>query len=169
MKQTWPFLLVLLLSAPIAAQAQGSLVYATILEVQIGDDSYDYTITLVNDSQNAYDFFYFSYYPASSGISFLPSGPTSVSTPSGWSGQIIRYGGYGIVFQPLNNSSPPLLPNSSVVFSFDSPDSPSIIAGNSLVDGYAPEARVTSFLYEGGFTVAGAKKLCRNPWQSRRR
>jgi hypothetical protein len=46
--------LVLLLSAPRSAQAQGSLVYATISDVQIGDDSCDYSITLVNDNQNAH-------------------------------------------------------------------------------------------------------------------
>jgi hypothetical protein len=132
-----------------AAKAQPQ-VTATISAESIGSESYDYTVTVDNGSAYSYDAIWFSFLPHLE--NFLPSKPTSVTPPSGWEGTITSSSdGYGIEFLPLNNSITPLLPNSSVIFSFDSPDLPSVIAETWMDPKSPPDA--TWLFGSGGVDV----------------
>jgi hypothetical protein len=151
-----------------AAKAQPQ-VTATISAESIGSESYDYTVTVDNGSAYSYDAIWFSFLPHLE--NFLPSKPTSVTPPSGWEGTITSSSdGYGIEFLPLNNSITPLLPNSSVIFSFDSPDLPSVIA-ETWMDPKSPRtlhgfsAAVASMW---NLTHGSSRNMCK-PFRSHRR
>jgi hypothetical protein len=135
-----------MVGATAAGHAQGTLATATISGVAAGS-MYDYTITL-NDvsASTSLETFWFAW--NEDGYDFLPSSPTSVTSPSAWSGEIDNAGpgdGYSILY---TTSTAPLTPGSSLTFSFVSPDSPAALAGDS--PDYPGYPTTTSYVYSGG-------------------
>jgi len=138
-------LLLLPLAVPAVSQAQ---VNATITGQYTGGGLYTYMISVDNMTSETFDVFWFSYFPGNGGpVDFLPSQPLNITTQAGWEGSDISYsGGYGIYFEPINDSATPLVPNSTVTFGFESADSPSVLEGYApLPAGGPPQETVTSF------------------------
>ena len=98
--------------------------------IAVGGGLYNYTLTLKNasDATSSIEYFWFGELP---GLNFLPTSPTSVSPPSGWT-DIVTHGGsdgYGIEFD--GGSMVAIVAGSSLTFSFQSADSPAQINANS--------------------------------------
>jgi hypothetical protein len=127
------------------ARAQTIDASATISGVQAGVD-YDYTITLNNKgtSTSPIETLWYAWVP---GADFLPTSPLSVQPPTGWT-EIITGGsvndGYAIQF---TTSTSPLNPGNSLLFQFQSADTPTQLAGNSPTHPTFPVG--TSVLYSG--------------------
>jgi hypothetical protein len=108
--------------------------------------NFDYTLTLNNNSPpgTPLDTFWFAWVP---GADFLPSSPISVQPPSGWSETVTHGGatdGYGIEFV---TSTARLNPGNSLLFQFQSADTPAELAGNSP---FYPSTPVgTSYVFDG--------------------
>ena len=102
---------------------------ATISSQQLGPSSYQYSLSLTNTGTTPIGTYWFGWIP---GYDLLPSAPTTVSSPAGWSGgQAADYYGVGSV-QWVTNSSP-LQPGHTLSgFQFTSPDSPSALNGTSF-------------------------------------
>jgi len=152
---SWRLLLGLLfvLSTACSVQAQSIIANAQISGQAAGGGGYNYTITLDNTaaSTSPIGTFWYSWVP---GEDFLPSSPTSVQPPTGWTDAITHFGatdGYAIEFLA---STPLLSPGSSLAFKFSSPDAPTAIAGNSPFYSTTPVG--TSFLYGGTTPFSGA-------------
>ena len=143
-----------LLGTASSVHAQSIIANAQISGQAAGGGGYNYTITLNNTaaSTSPIGTFWYSWVP---GEDFLPSSPTSVQPPTGWTDAITHFGaldGYAIEFTA---STPLLSPGSSLAFKFSTPDSPVAIAGNSPFYTTTPTAVGTSFLY-GGAPFSGA-------------
>ncbi len=135
--------LLFVLGTACSIQAQSILANAQI-SGQAAGGGYDYTITLNNTaaSTSPIGTFWYSWIP---GEDFLPSSPTSVQPPTGWTDIITHFGaadGYAIEFTA---STPLISPGSSLAF----------IAGNSPFYTTTPTPVGTSFLY-GGAPFSGA-------------
>jgi hypothetical protein len=146
--------LLCLLATACSIHAQSILANAQISGQAAGGGGFNYTITLNNTaaSTSPIGTFWYSWIP---GEDFLPSSPTSVQPPTGWTDIITHFGatdGYAIQFVA---STPVLSPGSSLAFKFSSPDSPTAIAGNSPFYTTTPTPVGTSFLY-GGAPFSGA-------------
>ena len=126
--------------SPLRAQLNVS---AQISGVSIGGGLYDYSITLTNkgDSTSPVGTFWYAWIP---GQNYLPSDPASVSSPTGWTDTISGSGGYGIHW---TTSSAALAQGSSLLFSFESTDTPTTLAGNAVSFPTTPIG--TSFVYGG--------------------
>ena len=135
----------LALGTAATGQAQTIAANAEISGVAAGV-GYDYTITLNNTggSTSPIETFWFGWVP---GEDFLPTSPTSVTPPTGWTDAITHMSaGDGYAIQYVTSTAP-ISPGSSQTFSFESADSPAAINGNSP---FYPSTPVgTSFLYEG--------------------
>jgi hypothetical protein len=79
---------------------------------------------------------------------FLASSPYSVQAPPGWTYSVIGGGpggvGYSIKFETF---TAPLAPGNSLIFHFDSPDSPKAMAGPSVANPRYPT--LSSDVYSG--------------------
>jgi hypothetical protein len=145
--------LLFVLGTVASVQAQGLVVNAQIGSQPAGGSLFDYSLTLNNGagSGGSIETFWFSWTP---GMDYLPSRPTTVQAPAGWTysiqgGPYSYYGytyndGYSIEF---TSSTAPVMPGSSIHFGFASPDSPSTVAGNSSI--YPGTAVLTSYVYNG--------------------
>ena len=147
--------LLFVLGTACTIQAQSIIANAQISGQAAGGGGYNYTITLNNTaaSTSPIGTFWYSWIP---GEDFLPSSPTSVQPPTGWTDAITHFGaldGYAIEFTA---STPLLSPGSSLAFKFSSPDSPAAIAGNSPFYPTTPTPVGTSFLYGGITPFSGA-------------
>jgi hypothetical protein len=147
--------LLFLLGTARAIQAQSIIANAQISGQAAGGGGYNYTITLNNTaaSTSPIGTFWYSWIP---GEDFLPSSPTSVQPPTGWTDIITHFGatdGYAIEFTA---STPLISPGSSLAFKFSSPDSPAAIAGSSPFYTTTPTPVGTSFLYGGTTPFSGA-------------
>jgi PEP-CTERM motif-containing protein len=141
------------LGAVCAVHAQGITAGAQISGQPSGGGAYDYTITLnnANSSLSPIATFWYSWVP---GADFLPTSPTSVQAPTGWTysiqgGPYYSYGyyypdGYSIEF---TTATSPLAPGSSLNFGFMSSDSPSALAGDS--PWYPGNLVGTSYVFSG--------------------
>ncbi len=126
---------------------------AQIIGQPVGGGLFNYSVTLRNNlaSISSIQTFWISWAP---GEDFLPSKPTSVQAPPGWSysiagGPYSNYGytypdGYSIEF---TSSSAPIAAGASLNFGFVSTDSPGSIAGSSSI--YYGTPILTSFIYSG--------------------
>lgn len=116
---------------------------ATLTSQQLAPNSYEYDITLTDTGTTPIGTFWFSWIP---GYDLLPSAPTSVSSPSGWTGVPMREG-IGVDSVQWVNATSPLQPGQSLSgFKFDSPDSPAKISGVSSFFGLPVEE---SYVYIG--------------------
>lgn len=105
---------------------------------------YHYTITLSSHEQDAIHTFWYSWVP---GKNFLPTSPTNLRTPAGWTAQVTHDStsdGYGIQFV---TSGAGLTPGAPLAFGFDSTDTPDKLAGASAL--FPTFAAGTSFYYKG--------------------
>jgi hypothetical protein len=139
-----------------ALQAQSIIANAQISGQAAGGGGYNYTITLNNTaaSTSPIGTFWYSWIP---GEDFLPSSPTSVQPPTGWTDTIthvpVATDGYAIEFTA---STSLITPGSSLAFKFSSPDSPVAIVRNSPFYLTTPTPVGTSFLYGGTTPFSGA-------------
>src|SRR5712692_9275440 len=122
--------LLFVLGTACTIQAQSIIANAQISGQAAGGGGYNYTITLNNTaaSTSPIGTFWYSWIPRQD---FLPSTPTSVQPPTGWTDAITHFGaldGYAIEFTA---STSLISPGSSLAFKFSSPDSPTAIAGKS--------------------------------------
>lgn len=99
---------------------------ATISEQQVGSDSYLYSLSLTNDSSSTVSAgaFWFAWIP---GYDLLPSHPTAISSPAGWTG-VDQPDVYGVASVLWGTSSDPIAPGQTLSgFSFTTPDDPAAI------------------------------------------
>lgn len=116
------------------------------LSSQPAGTKFNYSITLDNNSppNTPIETLWFAWVP---GEDFLPTSPTSVTAPAGWTGTIMGGGpgdGFSIEF---TTTTAPLNPGNSLIFQFQSADTPAQLAGNSPFFPTTPVG--TSYVYEG--------------------
>lgn len=129
------------------AQAPVLSATATVNCAEVSHGVFDYVVTLHSSGASTVpiEMFWYAWLPGEA--NFLLSSPTSVQTPSGWTGTIIHEGandGYGIKFQ---SSTSPVLPGQTVTFTYTSPDSPGSLQGSSVYDFGIPV--LSSVIYSG--------------------
>ena len=135
-----------------SASAQLSLVSTT------GSGSstvYHYSINVTDTGTTNIGTFWFAWVP---GEDFLPSVPSSESSPSGWGSALTgsRNQSDGTAIQWIATSNAITPGHSLSGFAFDSADSPSTLAGNSPSHPASPI--LTSFVYSAGpFSDAGSQ------------
>jgi len=149
---SWEALIAL---AALSATAQAQTLSANAqLNGQAGTgNTFDYTITLNNSASSTVSISTFWYAWTPSG-DYLPSSPSLVTPPSGWSDAITHFGagdGYGIEFT-ANTAGNALAPGQFLDFNFETLDTPTDLAGNSPFYPTTPVG--TSVVYQGtAFTV----------------
>ena len=125
----WTSLDILFLAAwggPTGAAISAS---STIQSTQLGPNSYEYALTLTNTGTTPIATFWYAWIP---GYDLLPSAPTTILSPPGWTG-VNAPDYYGVGSAQWVNTANPLQPDQSIAgFKFDTPDSPSQLAGNSV-------------------------------------
>jgi hypothetical protein len=133
--------------------AQGYVVDAQMTSHAVGDGTYNYTITLNNESSSTQPIGtfwaawttvsdYYGYYTYD--YDLLTSNPTVTQMPNGWYAYISGYSGYGYSIEFYNYYGATLAPGSSYTFGFNSADSPDTLGQNSP---YYPVPTMTSFVY----------------------
>jgi hypothetical protein len=131
------------LVGPAHAQINGS---ATVTAQQAGPNSWDYSMSLTNTGSTAIGTYWFAWSP---GYDFLPSAPTSLSAPAGWTVSTPQDG----YFQPYwsiqwVNPTSPLQPGQTLKgFNFSSPDAPAVVGGPSFLGSFYPVTQ--SYVYIG--------------------
>lgn len=138
------------LAPGLSARAQGIAATGTFTDTPNGG-AYNYVIDLQNSasSTSPVGTFWFAWIP---GQFFLPSSPTGVTPPSGWSDSIITGSGRSSIEFTANSTSADILAGGSLDFDFTSADSPSTMAGQSAVPG---DAVGLSTLYSGDSAFSG--------------
>ncbi len=141
-------------------QAQGYISSADLGLNSSGGGYYNYTLTLNNNSSsmNPIGTFWFGWVPDVYSYDLLPSNPSDIVAPSGWT----AYGGqgYGSYYYPDGYSiefiaDTPLAPGSSATFQFTSADSPATLEATSPFFG---ASAATSYLYNSyAYSDAGAE------------
>jgi hypothetical protein len=136
-----------LISAPVFA---GSLSATAFLSATPAAPNFDYTITLTNTSGAGGDSigtFWYSWVP---GMGFLPSLPSGIVAPAGWTDMVTNGAppadGYSIQF--VAGAGSELAPGNSLMFKFVSADTPSTLAGTSTI--HPPTLVGTSTLFQMG-------------------
>lgn len=138
------------------ALGQGTLSgTATLTGVQNGS-LYDYTLTLNNTGTLPIGTLWYAWVP---GGFFLPSNPTGVTAPSGWTGSIVSTSDVGISSYTaysvrwVAGSGYALAAGSQLSLGFSSPDAPATLAGNvpnGTSNPYGGTPVGTSYIYENG-------------------
>jgi len=138
------FSLALLVAALWHAPAFASInATETVTGAQIGPNSYEYSITLKNTGTTNIGTLWFAWTPF---YDLLPTAPTSIISPPGWSGQNAP-DFYGVASAQWVNTTTPLAPGQSLSgFKFDTTDPPSVIGGTSF---YAGLPVTYSYVYIG--------------------
>jgi hypothetical protein len=118
---------------------------ATLVGTANGSGGYNYTVTVNDTGSSTVGTYWLGWVP---GEDFLAQSPTSIGSPSGWSGSLFPVGnGYSIEWT-ANSSASYLQPNgSSSSFTFSSTETPTQMAANSTLDSRFPAT--TSFVYQG--------------------
>ena len=129
----------------------------SISAVQLGADSYQYTITLNNTGSTLIGTFWFSWVP---GAGYLPDTP-NFSAPTGWTAHQTNgsppQDGYSIQWV-ANSFATALQPGTSSTFTFTSATPPAVLFGESTI--HPPTPVDTAVIYsgapfsDGGFTFA---------------
>ena len=148
-------LLTLGLSLPCAARnGEGADdVQGRLTSVSAANGAFRYTITLSSHERDAIHTFWYSWTP---GKNFLPTSPTNLQPPAGWTAKVTHDSttdGYGIQWVTTGAG---LTPGAPLTFGFDSTDTPDTLAGASTL--YPTFAVGTSFYYQGApFSDAGTQ------------
>jgi hypothetical protein len=154
------FLLIALATGLSATPAVASGIDASGVVTATPDGpNFDYSITLTNSSSSTDPIgtFWFAWVP---GKDFLPTSPSDITTPTGWSVGLVSNGGssdgFGIQF--LAGTGSLLAPGSSLSgFGFKSADTPAELAGNSPF--YPTFPVTTSTVYNGAPFSAGSEQF----------
>lgn len=93
---------------------------ATITRQQLGANSFEYSLTLTDTGTTPIGTFWVGWIPA---YDLLPSAPTSIVSPTGWTGKNAP-DVFGVASAQWVNPTSPLQPGHSLSgFTFDTPDS----------------------------------------------
>lgn len=111
----------------------------------IGGGVYHYTITLNNTGTTTIGTLWFAWIP---GANFMATVPTSITSPAGWSAQVVGGAGASSILWQANNAPSRLAAGGSLTtFAFNSTTTPAQMAGFAVS---SPSNHVTtSFLYIG--------------------
>jgi len=135
----------LLAGTATVARAAAILADAQMSGVSLGLGNYKYTLTLENTAASTSEIGMFWFAWEAGQADFLASEPTSIQTPPGWIA-VVEGGdagdGYSIQFVTYTT---PLNPGSSVTFTFNSGDSPSVMASPASL--YPQYPTLTSQVY----------------------
>ena len=139
-------------AAPAAASEAAS---ATFSSTQLSPTSWQYSLTLNDTGTTTLGTFWFGWVP---GEDFMPTSPSSIASPAGWSAQITNDGAAdGFAIQWKAGAGALLTPGQSLTgFMFDSATSPTEMMGDSP---FFPGTPVTTtFVYQGApFSDAGVE------------
>jgi hypothetical protein len=109
----------------------------------LGANSFEYALDLHNTGSTPIGTFWFGWIP---NYDFLPSAPTAITSPAGWTGTTVQdgfLGGYSIEW----SATTPLAAGQTLTgFKFDTPDAPAVINGTSNFAGFPVR---TSYVYIG--------------------
>jgi hypothetical protein len=138
--------LLLVLAGSVASARASSMASATLTSTQIDPTNWLYDVTLDDVGTTNLGTFWFAWEP---GEDFLPTAPTGISSPAGWTEAVTHAGpsdGYAI--QWIAGPGAAVTPGNSLTgFSFDSTTSPATMAGNSPFFPGTPI--LASFVYSG--------------------
>lgn len=129
------------------AQAQGITASAAFTDTPNGG-SFNYVITLKNSaaSTSPLGTFWYAWIP---GGFFLPSSPSSVTAPTGWSDTIQAGSGkYSILFTDNSPTLNVIQPGGSLNFGFTTVDTPATLAAITAANG-------TTTVYSGNSAFSG--------------
>jgi hypothetical protein len=141
-----------LAASAISAQAQVINASGTISGASLGNGSYNYTLTLNNlaTSTASIESLWYAWVP---GQFYLPSSPSSVQVPAGWTDGIVSsFDGSSIQFI---NSTTPLAPGHSVTFGFITVDAPADVFGDAS---YYPNTPVGTSVANSGLPLSGVSR-----------
>jgi hypothetical protein len=134
--------------AVFSAPARAALSASAIVSTSQTAAPFDYTITLTNNGTTTIGTFWFAWTATPANYDFLPTSPTNVTVPAGWTSLITHNGfpgdGYGL--EMYNVSGSPIGPGQLGLFQFTSPNTPAQLAGNAF---FPPNKVTTSFVYIG--------------------
>lgn len=143
----WVLALVGLLMMGWAGSARAAIgASATVTAQQAGPNSWNYSMSLTNTGTTAIGTYWFSWIP---GYDFLPSAPTSLSAPTGWT-VTTPQDGYIQPYWSIQwvNASTPLQPGQTLSgFNFTSPDAPTTVGGSSYLGSFYPVS--SAYVYIG--------------------
>jgi hypothetical protein len=116
-------------AGPVAAQGSFTPI-GQITGVAAGGGTYDYTLTMSdpNSSTSPVGSFWFGWIP---GQFYLPSSPSSVQTPVGWTDSIVPGSGAFSIQYVASSSASYIAAGTSLNFGFVSTDTPAVLAGNA--------------------------------------
>lgn len=135
----------------VAAQAQiaGS---ALLNNSSIGGGQYSNTISITNSGTTTIGTFWFAWIP---GLDFLPSLPTNITSPAGWTASVNHTAGYSIEWTASSPASYLAAGGNLSGFGFRSADSASVLS--NLTPVYTrPYQTTESFFYSGGPLVGSS-------------
>lgn len=119
--------------------AEGDVLYA-----EVNANTYRYSLDLQNNGTTTIGTFWYSWVP---GEDFLPSSPTNIVSPAGWTSTITGGGannGYAIEW----TTTSPIAAGSVVSgFGFDSPDAPTVLL--EVSPAHSTHTVGTTFVYQG--------------------
>jgi hypothetical protein len=143
-------------AASVTVQARGILAGAQLSGVSLGKGEYAYTLTLDNYAASTSDIGMFWFAWEAGAADFMSSHPASIQTPAAWNATAEGGGGddgYSIQFVTFTS---PLTPGSSVTFTFDSADSPKVMAGPAPI---YPEYQMLNSQVYSGHAADGLQEL----------
>jgi hypothetical protein len=136
-----------------AAPALADLAATAVLSTSSASSPYNYTIDLHNTGTTNIGTLWFSW-DAGSDYNFMPSSPTGIVAPAGWTAQITHVfpgDGYGIEYQNVLGSL--IAPGGHGTFKFASTNSPTTMMG---LGWYGGNNVTTTWVYSGApFSDAG--------------
>jgi hypothetical protein len=137
----------------VAAPALADLAATAVLSTSSASSPYNYTIDLHNTGTTNIGTLWFSW-DAGSDYNFMPSSPTGIVAPAGWTGQITHVfpgDGYGIEY--YNTLGSLIAPGAHGTFKFTSTSSPTTMMG---LGWYGGNNVTTTWVYSGAaFSDAG--------------
>lgn len=136
-----------------ASGAHGALTAsASVSGTPIGGGNYHYTVTLLNTGSTTVGTLWFAWIP---GGNFMATVPTNITSPAGWSAQVVGGAGAASILWQASTVGARLSAGGTLAtFGFDSTSSPAALSGFAVS---SPTNHVTtSYVYSGAaFSDAG--------------
>lgn len=136
-----------------AAAAQAQLAGSALLNnAPMGGGQYSNTISITNSGSTTIGTFWFAWIP---GLDFLPSLPTNITSPAGWTASVNHTAGYSIEWTATSPASYLAAGGDLSGFGFRSADSASVLS--NLTPVYTrPYQTTESFFYSDGPLVGSS-------------